>query len=307
VLAVVLALVSAAGYGVSDYVAGLATRAADVFPVTLVAQATSLVLALLVVPWVSPLRLSAGGAGWGAVAGVAGVFGAVTLYLGFRHAVFSVASTLSAVGAAALSVLAGLFSGERPSALVLTGIALAIVAIAAISAGPGKPGDAPDSPGGDAIDSDAPGRDAIGRAATGRHLAGVGYGLLSGACFALYFVAMDRAGSGSGLWPVIVGEAASLPVLAGCAALAGQLRLPPADSRSLAVATGATGVVGAICFFVASHLGLLAVTAVITSLYPGSTILLARVRLGERLSPMRLAGLALAGASVALIAIASAG
>jgi drug/metabolite transporter (DMT)-like permease len=73
------------------------------------------------------------------------------------------------------------------------------------------------------------------------------------------------------------------------------------------VATGVTGAAGAIFYFVASHHGLLAVTAVITSLYPGATILLARIRPGERLSAVRLAGLALAGASVALIAVAGVG
>lgn len=290
--AVALALVSAVSFGASDYAAGLAARAASVLQVTIVAQATSLALALLVVPWVSPFRLSEAAAGWGAGAGVAGVFGAVTLYLGFRHAVFSVASTLSAVGAAALSVLAGLLYGERPSAVALAGIALALPAIAAISASPGATDDAPSS---------------RGRVVTGRHLVGAGYGLVAGACFALYFVALNRAGTGSGLWPVIVGEVASLPVLAGCAMLAGQLGLPSPGSRSLSVATGAAGVAGAMLYFVASHHGLLAITAVITSLYPGGTILLARIRLGERLGAVRLAGLALAGASVALIAVAGAG
>src|ERR1700722_16855038 len=267
-LAVVLALVSAVSFGASDYAAGLATRAASVLQVTLVAQVTSLVLALLVVPWVSPLRLSAASAGWGAVGGVAGVFGAVTLYVGFRHAVFSVASTLSAVGAAALP------------------------AIVAISAGPGAADDVPPAAGG---------------AVTGRRLAGVGYGVAAGACFALYFIAFSRTGSGSGLWPVIVAEAVSLPVLVGCALSTGQLGLPPRGSRSLSVATGVTGAAGAIFYFVASHHGLLAVTAVITSLYPGATILLARIRPGERLSAVRLAGLALAGAAVALIAVAGVG
>jgi drug/metabolite transporter (DMT)-like permease len=73
------------------------------------------------------------------------------------------------------------------------------------------------------------------------------------------------------------------------------------------VATGATAASGTVLYFVATHHGLLAVTAVITSLYPGGTILLARISPGERLSPVRLAGLALAGASVALIAVAGAG
>jgi len=291
-LAIALALLSAVSFGASDFAAGLATRASSVFQVTLMAQATSLVVALLVVPWLSPWRLTAAGAWWGAASGLAGVFGAVTLYLGFRHAAFSVASTLSAVGAAALSVLAGLLYGERPSALALTGIALALPAIAAISAGPGAAGDAPSS---------------HGRVVTGRHLAGVGYGLVAGACFALYFVAMNRAGTGSGLWPVVVGEVASLPVLAGCALLAGQLGLPAPGSRALSAAAGATGAAGAMLYFVSSHHGLLAITAVITSLYPAGTILLARIRLGERLSAARLVGLALAGASVALIAVAGAG
>jgi len=105
---------------------------------------------------------------------------------------------------------------------------------------------------------------------------------------------------------VIVADAASVPVLAGCALTARQLGLPARGSRSLAAATGATGVAGTIMFFLASHHGLLAVTAVITSLYPGGTILLARISPGERLSPVRQAGLALAGASVALIAVAGA-
>jgi drug/metabolite transporter (DMT)-like permease len=295
--AIALAIVSALGFGASDYAAGLATRVASVFQVTLVAQLSSLSAALLVVPWVSPFRLSASAAWWGAAAGIAGIFGALALYVGFRHAVFSVASTLSAVGSAALSVLAGLLFGERPSALAFAGIALALPAIAAISASPraaedGQPGN---------------GQDGNGQDVTGRHLAGVGYGLAAGAGFALYFIGLNRAGSSDGLWPVIVADSASLPVLVACLMVTRQLGLPARGARLLAVATGATGSAGMMLYFVASHHGLLAVTAVIASLYPGGTIVLARIRPGERLGPVRLAGLALAGASVALIAIAGSG
>jgi drug/metabolite transporter (DMT)-like permease len=295
VLAVVLALVSALGFGFSDYTAGLATRVSGVLKVTIAAQLVSLAGSLVVVPWVSPYRLPAAAAAWGAVAGVAGVAGAVMLYLGFRYAMFSVASTLSAVGAATLSVLAGLLYGERPSVLALTGIALALPAIAAVSASPGAASTYPGSAGSQAR-----------RSAAGRHLAGVGYGLVSGACFALYFVGLNRAGSGSGLWPVLVGEAVSLPLLAVVAALAGQFGLPARGSRALCVATGAMGAAGTMLYFIATHRGLLAVTAVITSLYPAVTIGLARARLGERLGAVRLAGFVLAGASVALIAVSSA-
>jgi drug/metabolite transporter (DMT)-like permease len=297
-LAVLLALASAIGFGASDYTAGLATRATSVLRVTLSSQGTSLALSLLIVPWLSPLRLTAGGFWWGMIAGLAGTGGAITLYLGFRHAAFSVASTLSAVGSAALSVLAGLLFGERPGALALTGIALALPAIAAVSASPGEPGGAVGS-----VDGEAPAGGEAGSAG-GRPLAGVGLGIVAGVCFALYFVGLNRAGTASGLWPVVVGEVVAVPLVAVIAAASGQLGLPAAGTRWQAAATGVCGGAATMLFFVASHDGLLAVTAVIVALYPAGTIVLARVLLGERLSRMRVAGLCLAAASVALIAAA---
>ena len=82
---------------------------------------------------------------------------------------------------------------------------------------------------------------------------------------------------------------------------------PPPRASWLAILAGVTGAAGTACYFVATHEGLLAISAVITSLYPGSTILLARVLLGERLTRTRLAGLGLAAAAVALIAVGGSG
>ena len=80
-----------------------------------------------------------------------------------------------------------------------------------------------------------------------------------------------------------------------------------ARSCWLAAVCGVTGAVGITCYFIATHVGLLAIMAVITSLYPAGTIVLARALLGERLTPARLAGLGLAAGSVALIAAGGAG
>jgi drug/metabolite transporter (DMT)-like permease len=91
------------------------------------------------------------------------------------------------------------------------------------------------------------------------------------------------------------------------AAVTRDLGLPPAGTRRLSLLTGAAGAAGTAMFFLATHHGLLAITAVITSLYPAGTILLARVLLGERLTTLRLAGLCFAAASVALIAAGGAG
>lgn len=285
-LAIVWALASAIGYGASDYAAGLATRAASVIRVTLLAEAASVLALLLVAPWVSTQTPSAASVAWAAVAGLGGIIGAMTLYLGFRHAAFSVAGPLSAVASAGFSVLAGLLFGEHPSGLALAGIALALPAIVAVSASRGGEPEGGDS---------------------GSRAAGTAYGLVAGVCFAVLFIGLNRSGSGHDLWPLVIAQVTGLIAVSLIAAVSRDLKPPPLRAGWLAILAGVTGAAGTTCYFVATHESLLAVTAVITSLYPGSTILLARVLLGERLTRTRLAGLGLAAASVALIAVGGSG
>jgi drug/metabolite transporter (DMT)-like permease len=293
-LAVLFALAAATGYGGSDYTAGLAARQASVVRVTVLAEVTAVALLLCVIPFISTQAPSLASVLWGMGAGASGVTGAMALYLGFRHAAFSVASSVSAVGSAAFSVLAGMALGEQPGALSLAGIALALPAIAAVSA----PAKNPDSPGR---------RGRFRRAATGHHAAGVGLGLVAGAGFGLFFVGLNEAGSGTDLWPVVISQVAATVTVICVAAVTRDLGLPPAGARRLSVLTGAIGATGTAMFFVATHHGLLAVTAVITSLYPAGTILLARLLSGERLTALRIIGLCLAGASVGLIAASGTG
>ena len=122
------------------------------------------------------------------------------------------------------------------------------------------------------------------------------------------FIGLNQAGSSHDLWPAVTAQTAALATALIAAAAGRQLlRRPTARTTLLAGLTGATGTVGLIFYFLATHLGLLAITAVITSLYPASTIVLARAMLSERLTRFRVAGLCLAAASVALIAISGAG
>ena len=290
-LAIVLALASAIGYGGSDFAAGLAARSAGVIQITLLASAVSVVVVAAALPFAASHPPTAAALAWGSAAGLGGTLGAFALYLGFRHAAFSVAGPLSAVGAAAFSVLAGLLFGERPSALALTGIVLALPAIVGVSASAASAGDTPPEE----------------AAAAARPAAGVVLGLAAGACFALLFIGLDRAGPGSGLWPVAAASVSELVAALAVAVAVRSFRLPGTRPQLLAVITGATGACGTILFFFATHKGFLAVTAVLTSLYPAVTIVLARTVLGERLTVLRLAGLTLAGACVALIAVGGAG
>ncbi len=311
-LAVLLALAAAAGYGGSDYAAGLASRGTSAVRVTIVAQVVNAALILPIVLLVSSGAPSAGSIAWAAVAGVGGVVGTIALYLGFRHAAFSVASSVSAVTTAAFSVIAGLLFGERPGALSLTGIALALPAIAAVSVSTGgepavgEAGISLASPAvGVGIAPDPDGRPR--RSATGRHAAGVVWGVIAGAGIGLFLTGLNRAGSGTDLWPLAVAEVSAVAMVVGMGAVTRQLRLPPPGTRWLSLLTGITAAAGTLSYFLATHRGLLAVTAVITTLYPAGTILLARVLLGERLTAVRITGLCLAAASVSLIAAAGAG
>ena len=308
-LAVLLALASAAGYGASDFAAGLAARRASVLRITFIATVCSLVLTVVVLPWGAGHAPSAAALGWGVAAGLGGMSGALALYLGFRHAAFSVAGPISAVGAAGLAVIVGVLLGERPPALSLAGIAVALPAIVLVSLTAAPPGETsePLTPGPAAPHPVTPDL-AAPHQATHRAWQGVAWGLAAGTGFALLFVGLNRAGSGAGIWPVFSGQAAETAVLAGLVALTRGLRAALTSARStdtavLAVLTGVTGGGATIAYFFATQHGFLAITAVLTSLYPAITIGLARVLVHERLSAARLAGLILAGASVTLIAL----
>ena len=286
-LAIVLALASAVGYGGSDFAGGLASRSAPVIQVTLLASAVGAVVVASALPFAAFPGPTGTALAWGFGAGVGGTLGAFALYLGFRYAAFSVVAPLSAVASAGFAVLAGLLYGERPTALALTGIALALPAIVGVSVSAGS-------------------EEAKGTS-MGRRGAGVLYGLGAGAGFALVFIGLDRAGSGSGLWPVAGAAAGELTAALIAAAAARAFALCGGRARLLAVIAGVTAAIGSILFFYASHQGFLAVTAVLTSLYPAVTIVLARIVLGERLTVLRLGGLGLAGLCVSLIAVGGTG
>ena len=296
-LAVVLALASAIGYGSSDFAAGLASRSAPVIQITLLASVISGVIVAAALPFAASPGPNAAALAWGFGAGLGGTLGAFALYLGFRHAAFSVAAPLSAVAAAGFSVLAGLLYGERPTTLALTGIVLALPAIVGVSVSAG---------GGEEEEEAAAEEGAATGTHAGRPAAGVVLGLLAGVGFALLFIGLDRAGSGSGLWPVVAATVGEFAAALVAAAAVRSFTLCGGRARLLAVITGVAGASGTILFFLATHQGFLAVTAVLTSLYPAVTIVLARTVLGERLTTLRLGGLVTAGACVTLIALGGA-
>jgi len=125
--------------------------------------------------------------------------------------------------------------------------------------------------------------------------------LAAGAAIGAFFVCLARAGEGSGLWPLLIARVASTLALTAAAHLAGVRIAIPRKAVTVVVACGALDMLANALYLVAVRLGPLGLVATLASLYPASTVLLARVVLGERLRPIQSVGLACAAIAIVLI------
>lgn len=283
-MGVALAVASALGYGMSDFVAGMLSRRAAAIAVAAFAQLFATLAVVAVAPFFPVQGGSFAALGWGAISGIGSGLGTAFLYRGLGAGRMSVVAPVSAVGAAVLPVFVGIGLGERPSLLAGGGIAIAVPAIWLVSRSDGSdpgPGPAQRTP----------------------IAVGVVDGLLAGAGFALLFVALDQVPAGTGLWPVAAGHVVSIGAVA-CLALPGRvaLRLPVRDLGG-SVIVGSLGAAGTVLYMYATRGQLLAVVAVLTSLYPAVTVGLARTVLRERITAGQALGLAGAALAVALITL----
>jgi drug/metabolite transporter (DMT)-like permease len=275
VAGLVLALAAAATFGTADFLGGLATRRASALLVTLVAQLAGLGVVL---PALLILRAPGDPASlaWGAASGVCGCAGLVVFFRALASGAMASAAPITAIVSAAIPVLAGVLLGERPGALAWVGVGAGLLAVGAISRG----GD--------------PSARFEGRTLTLAVGAGVGFGL--------FFVLLSRASPASGLWPLLGARLGSVTLLTAVV-LARRVswRAEPGALR-LGAISGAVDMTANALFLLATRQGELALVAVVTSLYPAATVLLALVVLRERLRAFQFVGVALALVAVVLIA-----
>ena len=276
---VVLALLGALVYGTADFAGGIASRRAPALAVVFCGQVASLAL-LAVALIVLPGRPDAGSIGWGAAAGAVGGLSLLLFYRTLSLGSMTVVAPLTAVMSAVVPVVGGLASGERPGALALVGVVLAIGAVVLVSAEGGR----------------------LPRAATLKGPVVLG-SLAAGTGFGLLFVLLSRTAPDSGFWPVLGARGASLLLLGLVGVVARRSLVPRGAPVGLVLVAGLGDMTANMLFVAASRLGLLSITGVLIALYPAGTVLLAVLLLKERLAPAQLGGLALAGSGVALIAL----
>ncbi len=278
-MAIVLAGLAALMYGAGDFCGGMGARKMPVFTVLAFSQLIGLLLAVGAALALGQQLPSARDVAWGAVAGVCGAAGLAALYTAIATTPVAVASPVAAVTGAGIPLLLGVALGERPGTLAWVGIALAIPAIVLLAAGP------------------------VGQARRGPVRRAAFLGTAAGIGFGLFFAAVSRTSHASGLWPLAVARASTISLVALVALLRGRSLRPARAGLPIVLASGALDMGANIAFLLASRIGMLGITAVVTSLYPGPTVLLALLVLRERLTAPLVVGLLLALVSVACISV----
>jgi drug/metabolite transporter (DMT)-like permease len=278
VIAVALALLGAASYGVSDFIGGLASRRTSVWPVAFLACSGAFLGALLLALLV-PGDPRTQDFVWGLVSGLGSGAGTAFLYRGLAGGRMGVVAPVSGVGATVLPVLIGLMGGERPAILVWCGIVAALPGIWLVSREESRAMSDPKAGGSGLLDG---------------VLAGVGFGMM--------FAALGQVPASAGYWPFAANQLASvLSVTMACLLLGGS-PAPRSAIQWWGLVSGVLAAVAGLGFLLATHRGLLSVSAVLVSLYPAFTVLLAAVVLRERVHRVQAAGLAMCGVAVVLVA-----
>jgi drug/metabolite transporter (DMT)-like permease len=270
-----LGLGAALTWGAGDFNGGLATKRSNPYGVVAVAHIISLALLLALLPIfgepIPPLQDCL----WGGAAGLAGAVGLLLLYRALAEGRMSVAAPVSALLAAALPVLVGIFRDGNPGAWVLFGFLLALVAVWLISGGEGFT---------------------------------IGFNdlrqpVVAGIFFGAFFIFLERASQTSLLWPLLAIRLVSITGMLGYATITRQAWVPKRESLIPIILSSIFDTIGNAAYALSARTGRLDVAAVLSSLYPGATVLLAWVFLKENISRIQTLGILLALGAIVLLTI----
>lgn len=269
-----LALGAALAYGLSDFLGGMASRAQSVWAVAAISQATAAALALpfALATWVAP---DASTVGWAALAGVGAGAGNVLVYHGLASGRMMVVAPVAALTSTAVPVAAELLRGRPPSSAAAVGVLAAATAVWLVSGGSLR---------------------TMNRG-EGRDLA---LGLLAGAGFGTQFTALGQVPPEAGLTPVALSQIVSVIGIVAIAQ-ARRARWLPRRRSAVPMVAGALAGAATLLFQLSAQSGALTVAAVVTSLYPAVTVVLAAAVLREHITRNQAIGLALAATAVVLI------
>ena len=276
-MAIFLSLLTAASFGTGDFLGGLAGKRMPVRQVVVVSHLVGLV-GITFASLVLAERFAVADVGWGALGGLAGGAGIALLYRGLARGPMGVVAPLTAITSAAVPSLWGVVVNDETLEIVAwAGVVVALAAIGLVSWSSGDT------------------RRVSARSVVEALLAGAGFGLM--------FVALDQTDAASAPWPIVGARLLTSTALVTFFLVRRERIVPRvAADRRLVVGAGLIDTGSNALFLYANAEGALTVVAVLSSLYPVATVLLARVVLGERLSRTQQLGFGAALVATALIA-----
>lgn len=262
---ILFGLLSALTYGAADFTGGLIAKRTSSLGIVILGHIGSLLLLV-------PFALLSGEALppgrdllYAILAGVAGGIGLILLYRSLAEGQMSLASPVSALVAASIPVLFGLWTQGLPATTMLIGFALALIAIWLIAQN--------------------------GKFSLVNILAQIRLPLISGIFFGLFFVGMAQGSAHAIFWPVVATRLGSIPSLLLYAFLTRQRWLPERRHWASIGLISLLDTAGNLFYILASQVGRLDLAALVSSLYPGSTVALARIVLKEKMNPSQIVGI----------------
>ena len=272
-----LAFSSALAYGSADFIGGVGSRRHSSWQVVLVGQAVG-ALVMLAAGVMVPGSPAAPDFVWALLAGVGSATGSIFLFRGLARGRMGLVAPVSAVGAAALPVLVGAALGERPSWMVWVGMLAALPGIWLVS------------------------RDTAS-VLQGRARGALVDGAIAGTGFGILFIALAQISDGAGLLPLAANQLTGAILTVVVAASLGQPWRPRRGVVGWGSSSGILGASGTLAFMVATGTTSLGIAAVLASLYPAVTVVLAASLLGERIGIGQRAGIGICTLAVATLAL----
>lgn len=269
------ALAASLSWGAGDFSGGVATRRAKVLSVVIAAHAIGLMMLIaLALIWSEPFP-STLDIIWGSVAGLAGAVGVVAFYQSLSVGRMGIVAPITAMLSAAVPVLFGAFFEGLPGPLQLTGFVLALIAVGLIS----------------------------GLGVVKGRPKGLGLAFLAGLGFGSFFILISRVSHGAIFWPLAAARLASFLFLLAVVLVRRQEIIPKKSVLPVVFLAGALDVAGNVFFVLATHAGRLDVAAILSSLYPAVTVLLASIILKERVTRIQTIGIFIALVAIPLISL----
>jgi len=269
------ALAASLSWGAGDFSGGVATRRAKVLSVVIAAHAIGLMMLIaLALIWSEPFP-STLDIIWGSVAGLAGAVGVVAFYQSLSVGRMGIVAPITAMLSAAVPVLFGAFFEGLPGPLQLIGFVLALIAVGLIS----------------------------GLGVVKGRPKGLGLAFLAGLGFGSFFILISRVSQGAIFWPLAAARLASFLFLLAVILVRRQKVIPKKSVLPVVFLAGALDVAGNVFFVLATHAGRLDVAAILSSLYPAVTVLLASIILKERVTRIQTIGIFIALVAIPLISV----